>query len=156
MDLRVVRLPKRRLLSRLVESSRSLAERAPQAEAWAERVMQLFRPSLTFVYGVRRRLATTAVAGLTIWLFVHIMFGANGMVIYRQKRAEYDTLQRQIGKLQNENDRYTQQIKALQTDPKMIEKEAREQLHYVRPGEIVYVPPNPPPPPQPPSSAARK
>ena len=36
-----------------------------------------------------------------------------------------------------------QQIQALKTDQKAIEKEAREQLRYVRPGEYVYVPPPP-------------
>ena len=71
------------------------------------------------------------------------MFGANGMVVYRAKRAEYQKLQSEIDRLQKENDQYTQQIKALQSDPRAIEKEAREQLHYTRPGEVVYVDPNP-------------
>jgi len=31
-----------------------------------------------------------------------------------------------------------QEIKALKTDPKAIEKEARERLHYTRPGEVVF------------------
>jgi cell division protein FtsB len=65
------------------------------------------------------------------------------MVIYRSKRSEYQKLQAEIDKLQKENDQYTQQIKALQTDPKAIEKEAREQVHYTRPGEVVYVQPVP-------------
>jgi cell division protein FtsB len=71
------------------------------------------------------------------------MFGANGMVVYRQKRAEYQNLHRQIDALQKENDHYSGQVKALQTDPKTIEKEAREQLGYARPGEVVYVAPTP-------------
>jgi cell division protein FtsB len=71
------------------------------------------------------------------------MFGANGMVVYRQKRAEYQNLQKQINDLQKENDHYSGQVKALQTDPKTIEKEAREQLGYARPGEVVYVAPTP-------------
>ncbi len=69
------------------------------------------------------------------------MFGANGMVVYRQKRAEYQSLRHEIDDLQKENDHYTGQIDALQTDPKTIEKEAREQLHYARPGEVVIVVP---------------
>jgi len=84
------------------------------------------------------------------------MFGANGMVVYRQKRAEYQTLRQDIDELQKENDRYTAQVKALQTDPKTIEKEAREQLHYARPGEVVYVAPPPPPMPMPAINAAQK
>ena len=92
---------------------------------------------------------------LTAWLFVHVMFGANGMMVYRQKKAEYQSLQKEIDSLQKENENYTGQIKALETDPKAIEKEAREQLHYARPGEVVYVEPAPPPP-KPTTDTARK
>jgi cell division protein FtsB len=69
------------------------------------------------------------------------MFGANGMVVYKQKRAEYEALRKQIVRVQQENDRYTQQIQGLKSDQKSIEKEAREQLGYAKPGEYVYVPP---------------
>jgi cell division protein FtsB len=81
------------------------------------------------------------------------MFGANGMVVYRAKRAEFQKLQSDIDRLQKQNDQYTQQIKALQSDPKAIEKEAREQLHYTRPGEVIYVDPHPQ---RPATNAARK
>jgi cell division protein FtsB len=82
------------------------------------------------------------------------MFGSNGMVIYRQKRAEYEGLQREVKDLQKQNQGYSDQIKALKTDPAAIEREAREQLHYARPGEVVYVAPVPPAPPAPPSTNA--
>jgi cell division protein FtsB len=113
------------------------------------------RPTLTKLYSIRRRLATGGVLVLTAWLFVHVMFGANGMVVYRQKKVEYQNLHKEIDSLQKENEQYTEQIKALETDPKTIEKEAREQLHYARPGEVIYVEP-PPPPPKPSTDAARK
>jgi len=110
--------------------------------------MEIARPTLTMLYGIRRRLATGAVILLSGWLFVHVMFGANGMVVYRQKKADYQNLQNEIRALTDENARYTEQINALQTDPKTIEREAREQLHYTRPGEVVYVSPTAAPPPQ--------
>jgi cell division protein FtsB len=85
------------------------------------------------------------------------MFGANGMVVFRQKRAEYKSLQAEINGLQKENDSYIKQINSLSTDPKAIEKEAREKLHYLRDGEVVFVSPAPAPPPQPRNTnAARK
>ena len=144
MNLRIGHLPKIRVLPRPEDHLRTLVERAPQAEAWADRSMERLRPTLTLLYRLRRRLATGAVAVLTMWLFAHVMFGANGMVVYRQKKAEYQSLQKEIDGLQKENERYTQQVKSLQTpDPNMIEKEAREQLHYARPGEVVYVPQTP-------------
>jgi len=118
--------------------------------------MATLRPTLAVLHGIRRRLATGAVAGLTVWLFVHVMFGANGMVVYRQKKAEFQSLQMEIGGLQRENDRTAQQIKALQTDPATIEKAAREQLRYARPGEVVYVTPEPAIPPRPETNSARR
>jgi cell division protein FtsB len=107
--------------------------------------MEKLRPTLTWVYSARRRLATGIVAVLTVWMFVHVMFGANGMVVYREKRAENVDLQRELDSLQKENNAYNAQINALKTDPKTIEKEAREQFHYTRKGEVVYVTPAPPP-----------
>jgi cell division protein FtsB len=152
MDFRVgsfsrVRVPKAE------DGLRAVVEKAPQAEAFAERWMQKTQPFRSALYTARRRLATAGVLLLTVWLFLHVMFGANGMVVYRGKRAEYQKLQWELDRLQKENDSYTQQIKALQSDPKAIEKEAREQLHYTRPGEVVYVQPTPQ---KPATHAARK
>src|ERR1700733_910947 len=123
MNLRIGRLPKIRVLPRPEDRLRTLVERAPEAEAWADRSMERLRPTLTLLYGMRRRLASGAVAVLTIWLFAHVMFGANGMVVYRQKRTEYQSLQKEIDSLQKENDSYATAIKSLKTDPKTIEKE---------------------------------
>jgi cell division protein FtsB len=152
MDFRVgnfsrVRVPKAE------DGLRAVVEKAPQAEAYAERWLEKSLPFRTAVYAARRRLATAGVLLLTVWLFLHVMFGSNGMVVYRAKRTEYQKLQSEINRLQTENDAYTQQIKALQSDPKAIEKEAREQLHYTRPGEVVYVQPVPQ---KPATHAARK
>jgi cell division protein FtsB len=124
---------------------RAMMERAPQAEAMAASWIERARPTLMQVYALRRRIATVAVIVLAASLFVHVMFGANGMVVYKQKRAEYQELHKQIVRVQEDNDRYTQQIQGLKTDQTAIEKEAREQLGYAKPGEYVYVPPKPAP-----------
>ena len=121
-----------------------MVNRAPDAEALADRVLGRMRPVLAWMYQARRRLATALVSVATAWMLFHIMFGANGMVVYRQKSADYRQYEKQLQDLQKQNDQYSSQIKALQTNPETIEKEAREQLHYVRPGEVVYVPPAPP------------
>ncbi|HET7889917.1 MAG TPA: septum formation initiator family protein [Candidatus Sulfotelmatobacter sp.] len=122
---------------------RAVVERAPQAEALAALWIERVRPLAIRLYTLRRRIATVAVMVLAASLFVHVMFGANGMVVYKEKRAEYQALRKQIVQVQQENDRYTQQIQGLKTDQKSIEKEAREQLGYAKPGEYVYVPPSP-------------
>ncbi len=147
MDFRIKR-PEIRLLPQAQRGLSALAAHAPMAEALGNRIgcgiKEKSSPFFAWLYRARRRLATAGVGALTVWLFLHVMFGANGMVIYRQKRAEFQNLSQEINQLQKENDRYNAQIKALQTDPETIEKEAREQLHYARPGEYVYVSPAPP------------
>lgn len=135
---------------------RVMVDRAPQAEAFAASWIERVRPSAVRIYALRRRIATIAVTVLTASLFVHVMFGANGMVVYRQKRAEYEALRKQIVQEQQENDRYTQQIQGLKSDQKAIEKEAREQLGYAKPGEYVYVPPTPAKPAPPANHSAKK
>ena len=122
---------------------RAMVERAPQAEALAASWIEPARPLALRIYALRRRIATLAVALMAVALFVHVMFGANGMVIYKQKRIEHEVLRKQIDQAQQENDRYTQRIQGLKSDQKAIEKEAREQLGYAKPGEYVYVAPAP-------------
>jgi len=90
----------------------------------------------------RRRLATVGVALIACWIAYVAVWGANGMIVYRHKRAEYRELQQRIIEMQQENDRLTRDNKALRGNPDAIEKEAREQLHYTRPGEVVYVKPD--------------
>ena len=156
MDFRIEQFPKFRALPKPEDGLRAMVEKAPEAEAFLEKLVERYRPFWTWIYTSRRRLATVSLLLLTLWLFLHVMFGANGMVVYRQKRAELQSLRKETDEIQKENDRYTQQIKALQTDPKTIEREAREQLHYARPGEVVYVAPVPIHPPKPSTNAAHK
>jgi cell division protein FtsB len=131
---------------------RAVVQRAPQAEAFAESWLLRIRPFLITIYRLRRRIATIAVMVMAISLFVHVMFGVNGMIVYKKKRAEYQSLEKQIQQVQQENGRDTQQIQGLKSDREAIEKEAREQLGYAKPGEYVYVPATQPKPPTPPAN----
>ena len=143
-------------LPRPEDGLRAVVEHAPQAEAFAASRIERVRPILVQIYRLRRRIATIAVAVLAVSLFVHVMFGANGMVVYKQKRADYQTLRKQIVEVQKENDRYTQRVQDLKSDQTAIEKEAREQLGYAKPGEYVYVPGEPAKPSPPANHSARK
>ena len=87
----------------------------------------------------RRKAGIVAMVLLTCALFYHVVFGANGWVVYQKKKAEYRQLQGQLEKLNQENAALQKDVKALKTDKAAIEREAREQLHYVRPDERVYV-----------------
>lgn len=156
MDFRVNQVAKIRILPRPEDGLRAVVKHAPQAELAFDELTERLRPTWNRLYRLRRRIATAAILVLAAWLFLHVTFGANGMVVFKQKRAAIKDLRQQVEDLQKENDRYNDQIKALKTDPQAIEKEAREQLHYARPGEVVYVPPGAAPPPQNPDTKAAK
>ncbi len=90
----------------------------------------------------RRRLATAAAAALALAVAYHVVFGANGLTVYEQKRQETHRLTRQMQELQRENDLLTVHVNRLQSDPDAIEHQAREELHYARPGEVIYALPS--------------
>ncbi len=133
-----------------------IAKTVPWAQAMVVSCWEGARPLAAQIYVLRRRIATVTVTVVAGLLFVHVMFGANGMIVYKQKRTGYESLQKRLALEQKENELYAQRIQGLKTDEKAIEKEAREQLHYVRPGEYVYVPPAPANPLPPSNHSAKK
>jgi len=96
------------------------------------------------LYRLHHKLAATGIGILLCVVGYYAVFGANGLMDYQQKRRESRELDRQIKSLQQQNGGMEQEIKALKTDPKNIEKEARERLRYARPGEVVYTVSPPP------------
>ncbi len=105
--------------------------------------MGLLNKILDWLYRSRRKLATAAIAAVACLLFVHVVFGPNGFLAYQTKKAQYRALDQDIQKLQKENEQLAERIKNLKSDPATIEKEAREQLRYARPGEVIYTYPQP-------------
>jgi cell division protein FtsB len=95
--------------------------------------------AMDWLYRSRRKLTASALGLLACMLAIHVVFGANGMVVYQHKKTEFRALDKQIEDLQRQNDLLAAHVKALKSDPKTIEKEAREQLRYTRPGEVVYL-----------------
>jgi len=89
-------------------------------------------------YRSRRRLATGLAFVVAVFLGYHVVFGQNGLTVYQQKRLEDRTLTRQIHDLQDENGKLKDHVTRLQDSPDAIEHEAREKLHYTRPGEVIY------------------
>ena len=89
----------------------------------------------------RRRCATLALAVIAVWVGYHVIFGANGTMVYSNKLAEHRTLDKEIIQLKQENARLAHHVEALKSDPGTIEKEAREQLRFARPGEVIYTVP---------------
>lgn len=90
------------------------------------------------VQGGWRKVATGAAALLVLAMAYHVIFGQNGLTVYQKKRQETQVLAKQLQSLQRENDLMKGHVDRLQNDPNAIEHQAREELHYTRPGEVIY------------------
>lgn len=90
------------------------------------------------VYRMRRRVAIVLMVMLAAFLGYYVVFGHNGVDNYEQKRIEDKQLHQQIDALQQENNHLKDHVTRLKSDPDAIEYEAREKLHYARPGEVIY------------------
>ena len=88
-----------------------------------------------------RRLATIVASGLAISLAYHVVFGQNGLTVYQHKLQDTKTLAAEQTRLAQENEFFRGHVARLQNDPNAIEHQAREELHYTRPGEVIYAMP---------------
>ncbi len=95
-------------------------------------------------YGQRRRFATVIAALLAFGLGYHVVFGQNGLTAYEQKRQNARALDGEVRALEAENERLKGHVDRLQDDPGAIEHQAREALHYTRPGEVIVTLPDEP------------
>jgi cell division protein FtsB len=91
-----------------------------------------------WTYRNRRRAATVLVVLATLGFGYNAVFGVNGINMFEHKRAEDRAIQQHIIQLRQENQQLQRNIQELQSDPDAIEHEARERLHYARPGEVIW------------------
>ncbi len=84
-----------------------------------------------------RRHARTLLAAVLALLFVHDIFGAHGFMAMRRTQKEIERLRNDIDRLNKENEQLGGEVKALRSDPKLIERIAREEMGLARPGEII-------------------
>ena len=89
-----------------------------------------------------RRNAIFVMALLSLVMLMHEIFGRNGYMTLRREKKEYNTLQKQIQAVSEENQQLEQKIHALKNNPEAVEKQARDQLRMARPGEIIYTLPD--------------
>jgi len=73
-----------------------------------------------------------------------VVNGKHGVSVWQQKRAEDLQLRKSIQDLEQENARLRLHVERLKSDPDAIEHEAREKLHYAKPGEVIYTLPTKP------------
>jgi len=71
-------------------------------------------------------------------LGVHDIFGAHGFIAMRRTAREIDDARDEISKLDDENRTLADQVGALKSDPRIIERIAREEMGLARPGEIIF------------------
>jgi cell division protein FtsB len=108
-------------------AARSGSEPDPMRNRAVEWAQRAWRPA-----------GTVLAVGLALLLTWHVINGKHGLSVWQQKRAEDRQLQLEIEDLEQENARLRDHIERLKSDPEAIEREAREKLHYARPGEVIY------------------
>ena len=64
--------------------------------------------------------------------------GNRGLWRLYQLQQEKQALTTQIRQLQSDIQRYQEEVSAVGKNPAILEKQAREELNLVRPGEVIY------------------
>lgn len=90
-----------------------------------------------------RRHARKLLGLALVVLFVHDIFGTHGLLAMRRTQSEIARLRQELGALNAENRQLSEQVQALKTDPKLIERIAREEMGLARRGELIFKLPAP-------------
>jgi cell division protein FtsB len=91
-----------------------------------------------------RPAGTVVALALTLAFGWSVINGKHGLSFWYQQRAEDKHLKREIQEMQQENAHLRSYIERLKSDPSAIEHEAREKLHYAKPGEVIFTLPEEP------------
>jgi cell division protein FtsB len=83
-------------------------------------------------------MALALAAGATAGLVAIVVFGSRGMLHLQTLTSEQDELNRRVALLLHENEQLRERIHRLRTDDRTLERLAREQLGFTRPGEVIY------------------
>lgn len=87
-----------------------------------------------------------SILGLALLLLaIHDVFGSHGLLAMRRTQMQMQELRGQVDRLHQENSDLNKQVQALRTDPKAVERIAREEMGLARPGEMIFKLPDPPP-----------
>jgi cell division protein FtsB len=89
--------------------------------------------------GLRRKAWAVASLLALVALVVGSLFGDRGILQLLMQRKRAELLQHELQDLRAENRRLATEIESLRSDPRAIERIAREQLGLARPGETVFI-----------------
>lgn len=84
-----------------------------------------------------RHYAGTLLGLLLLALLVHDIFGTHGYLAMRRTRQEINKVKANIEQLNKENAQLEEEVKELKSDPRKIEKIARDELGLARPGDVI-------------------
>ena len=93
---------------------------------------------------MKKKIFVLGVACLLLIMVFTAVFGKKGVMDLRRSRRELAAQADRIRALEAERDRLAAEIRRLETDPRAVEKAAREKLGLAAPGEKVVVDPAPP------------
>lgn len=93
---------------------------------------------------MKKKIVVLGIACLLLIMVVTAFFGKKGVMDLRRARKELAAREERIKELEAERDRLEAEIRRLQSDPRAVEKAAREKLGLAAPGEKVIVDPAPP------------
>ncbi len=103
-----------------------------------DQLLSLFEDRARNEVGLRKKAATLGSLIALIALVVGSFFGDRGFLRMVAQRERAESLRREIELLRTENSRLAVEIAALKSDPRAIERLAREELGLARPGETVF------------------
>jgi cell division protein FtsB len=89
--------------------------------------------------GLRRKAWVVASAIALVALVVGSLFGDRGFLQLVAQRKRAAALVREVEELRAENQRLAVEIGSLRSDPRAVEKIAREELGLARAGETVFL-----------------
>lgn len=84
-----------------------------------------------------QRYGRTILGLLLVLLLMDNIFGTHGYLAMRRTQKEIAALKKDLQRLNDENQQLAEQVKALKSDPQLIEKIARDELGLARPGEVI-------------------
>ncbi len=114
----------------------------PNPEVNSEAEEQLPPERLRHLFRSRARVAGSALLILVALLLAwDVIYGQNGLSAWSAKRARDHMLTQQIEHLRQENEALRHQNERLRDDPAAIEFQARQNLHYARPNEVIFAMP---------------
>ena len=87
----------------------------------------------------RRRWVNYALIAGSFVVLVNALVGEKGYLANLRARHQHQELSDAVRRVEDENARYAEEIRALQQDPQALEDAARRVLGFVRPGETLAI-----------------